>query len=109
MMNYKLNGYNIGSDDYLLLRGKICVPKNSELVHKILYEAQNGTNSIHPGSNKMYNNLKKIYWWPGMKRDISEFVSKCLICQQVKRKSYHGFCIQITLISEKERCYLGNR
>ena len=32
----------------------------------------------------MYNDLKKMYWWNGMKRDISEFVSKCLICQQVK-------------------------
>ena len=39
---------------------------------------------VHPGSNKMYNDLKKMYWWPGMKRDIFEFVSKCLICQQVK-------------------------
>ncbi|KAG8502829.1 hypothetical protein CXB51_000475 [Gossypium anomalum] len=36
------------------------------------------------GSTKMYNDLKKLYWWVGMKRDISEFVSRCLICQQVK-------------------------
>ncbi|KAG8481481.1 hypothetical protein CXB51_026332 [Gossypium anomalum] len=35
-------------------------------------------------STKMYNDLKKMYWWVGMKRDISEFVSRCLICQQVK-------------------------
>ncbi|KAG8483123.1 hypothetical protein CXB51_022045 [Gossypium anomalum] len=39
---------------------------------------------VHPGSTKMYNDLKKLYWWPGMKRDISEFLTKCLICQQVK-------------------------
>ncbi|KAA3484537.1 integrase [Gossypium australe] len=32
----------------------------------------------------MYNDLKKLYWWSGMKRDISEFVSRCFICQQVK-------------------------
>ncbi|KAG8481101.1 hypothetical protein CXB51_025847 [Gossypium anomalum] len=39
----------------------------------------------HPGSTKMYNDLKKkLYWWVGMKRDISEFVSRCLICQQVR-------------------------
>ncbi|KAA3487584.1 integrase [Gossypium australe] len=70
MINYELNG--------------ICFPKNSELVQKIFNEAHNGTMSVHPGSNKMYHDLKKMYWWLGMKRDISEFVSKCLICQQVK-------------------------
>ncbi|KAA3480885.1 DNA/RNA polymerases superfamily protein [Gossypium australe] len=55
-----------------------------KLVQKILDEAHNGSMSIHPGSNKIYNDLKKLYWWSGMKRDISEFVAKCLICQEVK-------------------------
>ena len=50
----------------------------------ILNEAHNSRLSIHPGSTKMYNDLKQHYWWQGMKRDISNFVSKCLICQQVK-------------------------
>ena len=40
--------------------------------------------NIHPCSNKMYHNLKDTYWWIGVKRDISNFVSKCLTCQQVK-------------------------
>ncbi|KAA3484134.1 DNA/RNA polymerases superfamily protein [Gossypium australe] len=40
--------------------------------------------SIHPGSTKMYHDLKQHYWWSGMKRDIPDFVSKCLVCQQVK-------------------------
>ena len=60
------------------------MPKDTELIQKILHEAHSGTMSVHPGSNKMYNDLKKMYWWPGMKRDISEFVSRCLVCQQVK-------------------------
>ena len=50
----------------------------------ILNEAHSSRMSVHPGSNKMYNDLKRQFWWPGMKRDISEFVSRCLICQQVK-------------------------
>ncbi|GJY69296.1 putative nucleotidyltransferase, ribonuclease H [Tanacetum coccineum] len=40
--------------------------------------------SIHPGSTKMYHDLKQHFWWSGMKRDVATFVSKCLICQQVK-------------------------
>ena len=67
-----------------MFRNQICVPKNDEVIQKILQEEHNNSLSIHPGSTKMYNDLKKMYWWVGMKRDISEFVSKCLICQQVK-------------------------
>ncbi|KAG8503648.1 hypothetical protein CXB51_001631 [Gossypium anomalum] len=74
----------IGSDGCLMFRDRICVPKNDELIRKILQEAHSSSLSIHPGSTKMYNDLKKLYWWVGMKRDISEFVSRCLICQQVK-------------------------
>ncbi|KAA3480491.1 integrase [Gossypium australe] len=76
--------FQIGSKGYLMVRDRICVPKDDGLIWKILHEAHNSCMSIHPGSVKMYNDLKKIYWWSGMKRDISEFVSKCLICQQVK-------------------------
>nr|GFB74643.1 putative reverse transcriptase domain-containing protein [Tanacetum cinerariifolium] len=40
--------------------------------------------SIHPGSNKMYQDMKKLYWWPNMKADIATYVSKCLTCAKVK-------------------------
>ncbi|KAL4037954.1 hypothetical protein IC575_001557 [Cucumis melo] len=40
--------------------------------------------SMHPGSTKMYQDLKRVYWWRNMKREVAEFVSKCLVCQQVK-------------------------
>ncbi|KAL0551537.1 hypothetical protein IC582_010626 [Cucumis melo] len=39
---------------------------------------------MHPGSTKMYQDLKQVYWWCNMKREVAEFVSKCLVCQQVK-------------------------
>ena len=67
-----------------MFRNQICVPKNDELIRKILQEALSSHLSIHLGSTKIYNDLKKLYWWVGMKIDISEFVSRCLICQQVK-------------------------
>lgn len=47
-------------------------------------KAHDGCLSVHSGGAKMYNDLKKMYWWSGMKRDISEFVSRCLVRQQVK-------------------------
>lgn len=50
----------------------------------ILNKAHSSRFSIHSRSTKMYNDLKQLYWWSGMKCDILEFVSKCLICQQVK-------------------------
>ncbi|GJU95818.1 putative reverse transcriptase domain-containing protein [Tanacetum coccineum] len=40
--------------------------------------------SIHPGSDKMYQDMKKLYWWPNMKVDIATYVSKCLTCAKVK-------------------------
>ncbi|KAA0058810.1 pol protein [Cucumis melo var. makuwa] len=39
---------------------------------------------MHPGSTKMYQDLKRVYWWRNMKREVAEFVSRCLVCQQVK-------------------------
>ncbi|GJV59771.1 putative reverse transcriptase domain-containing protein [Tanacetum coccineum] len=40
--------------------------------------------SVHPGADKMYHDLRDMYWWPGMKRDIATYVSKCLTCAKVK-------------------------
>nr|GFA40933.1 reverse transcriptase domain-containing protein [Tanacetum cinerariifolium] len=40
--------------------------------------------SIHPGSDKMYQDMKKLYWWPNIKADIATYVSKYLTCVKVK-------------------------
>nr|GEU43970.1 putative reverse transcriptase domain-containing protein [Tanacetum cinerariifolium] len=50
----------------------------------IMHESHKSKYSIHPGSDKMYQDLKKLYWWPNMKADIATFVSKCLTCAKVK-------------------------
>ncbi|KAG8498969.1 hypothetical protein CXB51_005376 [Gossypium anomalum] len=76
--------FQIDHDDCLRFRSRLCIPRNSELISMILNEAHSSRMSIHPGSTKMYNDLKCRFWWSGMKRDIFDFVSKCLICQQVK-------------------------
>ena len=68
----------------LLYKNRFCVPNDMELKKKILYESHNTVFTMHPGSNKMYQDMKQSYWWQGMKKDISEYVAKCLTCQQVK-------------------------
>ena len=65
----------------LRLGMRLCVPNVHELRKKIMEEVHFSAYSIHPGSTKMYHDLKDTYWWNGMKRDITEFVSKCLTCQ----------------------------
>nr|GFA09634.1 hypothetical protein [Tanacetum cinerariifolium] len=55
-----------------------------ELYVRGQHEAHSSPFSVHSGSTKMYHDLKQHFWWSGMKGDVAMFVSKCLICQQVK-------------------------
>lgn len=50
----------------------------------ILKKAHNSSYAMHLGSNKMYRDLYKLYWWPGLKSVVIEFVVRCLTCQKVK-------------------------
>ena len=65
-------------------RKRICVPEVDHLREKILKEAHDSAYSIHPGSTKMYQDLKERYWWYGMKRDVAAHVAICDVCQRVK-------------------------
>ena len=65
-------------------RGRICAPNDKEIKKQILYKAHNTPYAMHSGSTKMYRDLKKHFWWPGMNRDVIEYVARCLTCQQVK-------------------------
>ena len=76
--------FSQGGDGVLRYQGRLCVPGVGELRHHIIAEAHNSRYSIHPGATKMYRDLREIYWWNGMKRDIADFVSKCPNCQEVK-------------------------
>ena len=72
-------------DGSLRYGARLCVPKG-EVRQELLLEAHNSPYNIHPGGTKMYRDLKQHFWWHGMKRKIVRFVSKCLVCQQVKAK-----------------------
>ena len=65
-------------------RNRICVPDVGDLRETILREAHDSAYSIHPGSTKMYQDLKQRYWWYGMKRDVAAHVAICDTCQRVK-------------------------
>jgi hypothetical protein len=60
--------------------GRAVVPSNVELRRDILDEAHQTRYTIHPGNNKMYQDLKKKFWWHGMKKDIAEYVAQCHSC-----------------------------
>nr|GFC91522.1 retrotransposon protein, putative, Ty3-gypsy subclass [Tanacetum cinerariifolium] len=74
-------------DDNVLWQGtRLVVPNDASLRKALLTEAHSSLFSVHLGSTKMYHDLKQHFWWSGMKRDVATFVSRCLICQQVKIK-----------------------
>jgi hypothetical protein len=63
---------------------RLVVPKNPELRKKILDKAHLSKFSMHPGSNKVYHDLRSLYWWTIMKREIAKYISECDTCQRVK-------------------------
>ncbi|GKF94747.1 putative reverse transcriptase domain-containing protein [Tanacetum coccineum] len=69
------------ADGTLCLNGRSCLPCYGDLRTVIMHESHKSKNSIHPGSDKMYQDMKKLYWWPNMKADIATYVSKCLTCR----------------------------
>nr|GEU36368.1 putative reverse transcriptase domain, ribonuclease H-like domain, aspartic peptidase domain protein [Tanacetum cinerariifolium] len=73
------------ADETLCLNGRIWLPCYGDLRTVIMHESHKSKYSIHLGSDKMYQYMKKIYWWPNMKANVATYVSKCLTCAKVKR------------------------
>nr|GFA85616.1 retrotransposon protein, putative, Ty3-gypsy subclass [Tanacetum cinerariifolium] len=81
--------FRLDDDNVLWQNTRLVVPNDASLreallTEALLTEAHSLPFSVHPGSTKMYHDLKQYFWWSGMKGDVAMFVSKCLICQQVK-------------------------
>ncbi|WJX19257.1 hypothetical protein P8452_08970 [Trifolium repens] len=76
--------FNIDEFGVIRFRGRVCVPDIPEIKKSILEEGHRSGLSIHPGATKMYQDLKKLFWWPKMKNEVAEFVYACLTCQKSK-------------------------
>jgi len=76
--------FRLGENGVLMFRDRVCVPDVLELKRRILEEGHRSSLSIHLGATKMYQDLKRLFWWPGMKKEIAGFVYACLVCQKSK-------------------------
>nr|GEX09344.1 putative reverse transcriptase domain-containing protein [Tanacetum cinerariifolium] len=72
------------ADRTLCLNNKSWLPCYGDLRALIMHESHKSKNSVHLDFYKMYQDMKKLYWWPNMKADIATYVSKCLTCLKVK-------------------------
>ncbi|KAL4295400.1 hypothetical protein GQ457_12G029270 [Hibiscus cannabinus] len=76
--------FSVKTDGLLYFKDRMCVPNDDRLRKEMLDKAHQSSFSIHLGSVKMYKDLKPLYWWPGMKVDITNYVLRCLTCQKFK-------------------------
>ncbi|GJR57605.1 putative reverse transcriptase domain-containing protein [Tanacetum coccineum] len=76
--------FKICPDGTRCIKNQSWLPLFGNLRDLIMHESHKSKYSIHPGSDKMYQDLKKLYWWPNMKAIIAEYVGKCLTCSRVK-------------------------
>ena len=77
-------GLAIHTDGSLRYRERVMVPQSTDLREEILREFHCSRFAVHPGGKKMYLDLRRQYYWSGMKRHVGDFVRRCLTCQQVK-------------------------
>ena len=82
--------WSVGDRGELRYRGRLYVP--TSMKEEVLKQLHQSRLAVHPGGNKMYHDLNRTYWWPSLKRDIAQFVTRCMTCQLVKgdRKKVGG-------------------
>ncbi|GKD12411.1 putative reverse transcriptase domain-containing protein [Tanacetum coccineum] len=92
------------ADGTLCLKNRSWIPCFGDLRALIMHESHKSKYSIHPGSDKMYQDLKKLYWWPNMKTKIATYVSKCLTYVRVKAEYQYpsGLLVQHMILVWKQ-------
>ena len=77
-------GWAIHTEGILQYRGRVEIPQLTYLREKILREFHCSRFAAHPGGTKMHHDIRRQYYWGGMKRHIGDFIRRSLTCQQVK-------------------------
>ncbi|KAJ9553017.1 hypothetical protein OSB04_017062 [Centaurea solstitialis] len=90
-LHQKEKEFEVRSDGACYFKDRVWVPKVDRLRSTIMDEAYQAKYSIHLGADKMYKGLKEHYWWPGMKKDVALYVSKCMTCARVKAEHQKPF------------------
>ena len=85
----KYEGYQMIDGGLLTYRNRLYIPNCDDLKRFILDELHKRPYSGHPGYQKMITATRRQFYWPGMKKDIAEYLSKCIECQQVKEEHRH--------------------
>jgi hypothetical protein len=95
--------YEINEDGLLVHKNRIYVPSSGELRKLVLKEMHNVPYSRHSSYQKTITAVKRQFFWTGMKKDVSDYIARCMECQRVKAKHRHpmGF-LQPLLIQEKK-------
>ena len=88
MKEGKAVDYRVDEQGTLWLKDRICVPKDELIRGEILREGHDSKYSIHPGSTKMYQDLKDRFWWKDMRTVIAEYVAKCDTCRRIKAEHH---------------------
>jgi len=85
MIDGKHGPFELYSDGSIRFQGRRVIPTGcKKIMEQLLKEGHYTPYSVHPGGDKLYKDLKCNFWWSGMKKDVAEFVAKCLNCQRVK-------------------------
>ncbi|GKC58693.1 putative reverse transcriptase domain-containing protein [Tanacetum coccineum] len=95
------------ADGTLCLNSRSWLPCYGNLRSVIMHESYKSKYSIHLGSEKMYQDMKKLYWWPNMKADIATYVSKCLTCAKVKAEHQRPSGLENDPLDKLARLYLN--
>ena len=77
-------GWTVHADGSLRYRGRVVVPQLTDYRKEILREFHYSRFAVHQGGTKMYQDLRRQYYWSGMKRHVGDFFPQCLTCQHVK-------------------------
>ena len=80
----KQDGLTWEEDGMVYIEGRIYMPNNKKIREEILKENHDSVDVGHSEQYRMLELLKRIYWWPGLKKDVKKYVQECFKCQQNK-------------------------